>query len=53
MSPTPISLLERLRLRPDSAAWDEFARLYTPFIRSWVSATMSRLRTSTTWCRRC
>lgn len=36
MSPTPISLLERLRLRPDAAAWDEFARLYTPFIQGWV-----------------
>jgi RNA polymerase sigma-70 factor (ECF subfamily) len=30
--PTPASLLERLRQPGDGAAWDWFARLYTPLL---------------------
>jgi RNA polymerase sigma-70 factor (ECF subfamily) len=33
---TPISLLERLRLRPDSASWERLVALYTPLIRGWL-----------------
>src|SRR6185369_15310962 len=35
MSDTPISLLERLRLRPDSASWQRLVDLYTPLMRKW------------------
>jgi RNA polymerase sigma-70 factor (ECF subfamily) len=33
---TPISLLERLRLRPDGASWQRLVDLYTPLIRNWL-----------------
>src|SRR5262245_31825190 len=33
---TPLSLLERLRLRPDPASWARLVDLYTPFIRGWL-----------------
>jgi RNA polymerase sigma-70 factor (ECF subfamily) len=34
---TPISLLERLRLRPDDASWDRLVALYTPLVRGWLA----------------
>jgi RNA polymerase sigma-70 factor (ECF subfamily) len=36
MPDTPVSLLERLRLRPDGAAWRRLVDLYTPLIRNWL-----------------
>jgi RNA polymerase sigma-70 factor (ECF subfamily) len=36
MPDTPLSLLERLRLRPDSAAWQRLIDLYTPLIHGWL-----------------
>jgi RNA polymerase sigma factor (sigma-70 family) len=36
MPDTPISLLERLRLRPDAASWRRLVDLYTPLIRAWL-----------------
>jgi RNA polymerase sigma-70 factor (ECF subfamily) len=36
MPETPISLLERLRLRPDEASWQRLVRLYTPWIQDWL-----------------
>src|SRR5258708_29200169 len=33
---TPISLLERLRLRPDPASWQRLVDLYTPLIHHWL-----------------
>jgi RNA polymerase sigma-70 factor (ECF subfamily) len=36
MADTPISLLERLRLRPDEAAWQRLVALYTPLIHNWL-----------------
>ncbi len=36
MSNTPVSLLERLRLRPDAASWRRLVDLYTPLIRGWL-----------------
>jgi RNA polymerase sigma-70 factor (ECF subfamily) len=33
---TSISLLERLRLGPDPAAWQRLVDLYTPLIRGWL-----------------
>jgi RNA polymerase sigma-70 factor (ECF subfamily) len=33
---TSISLLERLRLRPDAAAWQRLIDLYTPLIAGWL-----------------
>jgi RNA polymerase sigma-70 factor (ECF subfamily) len=36
MPDTPVSLLERLRLRPDSASWQRLVDLYTPLIRDWL-----------------
>jgi RNA polymerase sigma-70 factor (ECF subfamily) len=36
MAETPISLLERLRLQPDSASWRRFVDLYAPLIRDWL-----------------
>src|SRR5262249_33286786 len=36
MSQTPVSLLERLRLRPDEAAWRQLLDLYVPFLRVWL-----------------
>jgi RNA polymerase sigma-70 factor (ECF subfamily) len=36
MPDTPISLLERLRLRPDAASWQRLVDLYTPLIRTWL-----------------
>lgn len=35
-SPTPPTLLERLRRPGDAAAWDWFARLYTPLLYHWA-----------------
>ena len=36
MAGTPISLLERLRLRPDGSAWKQLVELYTPLLQSWL-----------------
>jgi RNA polymerase sigma factor (sigma-70 family) len=36
MPDTSISLLERLRLRPDDASWQRLVELYTPLIRDWL-----------------
>jgi RNA polymerase sigma-70 factor (ECF subfamily) len=36
LTDTPISLLERLRLRPDSASWERLVALYTPLIHAWL-----------------
>jgi RNA polymerase sigma-70 factor (ECF subfamily) len=36
MAETSISLLERLRLQPDPAAWRRLVELYTPLIRGWL-----------------
>jgi RNA polymerase sigma-70 factor (ECF subfamily) len=33
---TSVSLLERLRLRPDPAAWQRLLDLYTPLIAGWL-----------------
>lgn len=37
MAETPISLLERLRSRPDPASWQRLVDLYTPLIRGWLA----------------
>lgn len=36
MPTTPVSLLERLRLRPDGDSWRRLVDLYTPLIRDWL-----------------
>jgi RNA polymerase sigma factor (sigma-70 family) len=36
MSETPVSLLERLRLRPDAADWQRLVDLYRPLLESWL-----------------
>jgi RNA polymerase sigma-70 factor (ECF subfamily) len=36
MVETPISLLERLRLRPDAASWQRLVDLYEPLIHTWL-----------------
>jgi RNA polymerase sigma-70 factor (ECF subfamily) len=36
MPETPISLLERLRLRPDEQSWQRLVELYTPWIQDWL-----------------
>jgi RNA polymerase sigma-70 factor (ECF subfamily) len=36
MSETPVSLLDRLRLRPDPQSWQRLVELYTPLIRNWL-----------------
>jgi RNA polymerase sigma factor (sigma-70 family) len=36
MPDTPVSLLERLRLRPDAASWQRLIDLYTPLVRNWL-----------------
>jgi RNA polymerase sigma-70 factor (ECF subfamily) len=36
MPETPISLLERLRLRPDEKSWQRLVELYTPWIGDWL-----------------
>lgn len=36
MTETPVSLLERLRLRPDPASWQRLIDLYAPLVRSWI-----------------
>lgn len=36
MLETSFSLLERLRLPSDSAAWQRLVELYTPYIQSWL-----------------
>jgi RNA polymerase sigma factor (sigma-70 family) len=33
---TSISLLERLRLRPDEASWQRLVDVYTPMLRNWL-----------------
>src|SRR5271165_3266135 len=33
---TSVSLLENLRLRPDSQSWQRLVDLYTPLIRDWL-----------------
>jgi RNA polymerase sigma-70 factor (ECF subfamily) len=35
---TPISLLERLRLRPDADSWQRLADLYAPLVAGWLRA---------------
>ncbi len=37
MPDTPVSLLERLRLRPDARAWQRLVDLYSPLIRDWLA----------------
>jgi RNA polymerase sigma-70 factor (ECF subfamily) len=37
MPDTPLSLLERLRIRPDPASWQRLIDLYTPLIRGWLN----------------
>ena len=36
MTETPVSLLERLRLRPDAASWQRLIDLYSPLVHSWL-----------------
>jgi len=36
MSDTPVSLLDRLRLRPDSESWQRLVGLYTPLLVGWL-----------------
>jgi RNA polymerase sigma-70 factor (ECF subfamily) len=36
MPETPVSLLERLRVRPDPASWQRLIDLYEPLIRNWL-----------------
>jgi RNA polymerase sigma factor (sigma-70 family) len=36
MSQTPISLLDRLRLKPDEALWKRLVDMYTPFLHQWL-----------------
>jgi RNA polymerase sigma-70 factor (ECF subfamily) len=36
MSETSLSLLERLRLRPDADSWQRLVDLYTPLLRTWL-----------------
>jgi RNA polymerase sigma-70 factor (ECF subfamily) len=36
MKETPLSLLERLRLRPDAASWKRLVDLYTPLLQAWL-----------------
>jgi RNA polymerase sigma-70 factor (ECF subfamily) len=36
MSETSLSLLERVRQRPDDQAWQRLIELYTPFLRDWL-----------------
>ena len=36
MTSTPVSLLERLRRPHEQAAWERFARLYTPLLCHWA-----------------
>src|SRR5579871_5456487 len=36
MSDTPVSLLERLRLRPDPASWQRLVDIYTPLMHNWL-----------------
>jgi RNA polymerase sigma-70 factor, ECF subfamily len=36
MSQTSASLLDRLRDRPDAAAWQRLVQVYTPLIRHWL-----------------
>jgi len=36
LAATPISLLERLRLRADPASWQRLVDLYTPFVAGWL-----------------
>lgn len=36
MSATPLSLLDRLRQRPDAAGWQRLVDLYTPLLQAWL-----------------
>jgi RNA polymerase sigma-70 factor (ECF subfamily) len=36
MSETSTSLLDRLRLQPDQAAWQRLVDIYTPMVRGWL-----------------
>lgn len=37
--PTSSSLIERLKLRNDEQAWEEFCTIYQPFLLGWVKRT--------------
>lgn len=36
MSKTPVSVLERLRTRPQQSDWTRLVRLYTPYVERWL-----------------
>ncbi len=36
MADTPVSLLDRLRARPDPQSWDRLVRVYEPFLRRFL-----------------
>jgi RNA polymerase sigma-70 factor (ECF subfamily) len=36
MSETSVSLLERLRVRPDTASWQRLVGVYTPLLHGWL-----------------
>src|SRR5690348_15230258 len=38
MHTTPISLLDRLRRRPDARSWQELVAIYQPWLRDWLRA---------------
>jgi RNA polymerase sigma-70 factor (ECF subfamily) len=38
LTATPISLLERLRLRPDAESWQRLVDLYAPLVGGWLRA---------------
>jgi RNA polymerase sigma-70 factor (ECF subfamily) len=38
LTATPISLLERLRLRPDADSWQRLVDLYAPLVAGWLRA---------------
>ena len=43
MPETSFTLLERLRLGGDEAAWERLVRLYTPLIRGWLRRQLPQL----------
>src|SRR5262245_26033077 len=44
MNETSVSLLERLRLRPEEGDWQRLVELYTPLIRGWLRQHAPGLR---------